>query len=194
MSNRSSLFLFILALVLSVFIIPHEADALDTETAPEILKYRIKAAYIFNFAKFIEWPEQAFKDKNQPFSIVIMGDKKHLQCFESLESRTIHGRKIDITYCTSPEKLTTQSCYILFVTDQPLSRGCQSFLTNNSRPILTIGNSAHFIQAGGMIAFVQRDNKIRFAINQSKARQNNLCISSRLLRLAEKTYTSEKKP
>ncbi|MFA7166337.1 MAG: YfiR family protein [Desulfoplanes sp.] len=194
MSNRSSLLLFILTLVLPVFSSPHTAKALDTETAPEILEYRIKAAYIFNFAKFIEWPEQAFRDKNQPFSIVIMGDKKYLQCFESLKSKTIHGRKINIKYCTSPEKLTTQSCHILFVTDQPFSQGCQSFLTNDSRQILTIGKSAAFIHAGGMIAFIQRDNKIRFAINQSKARQNNLCISSRLLRLAEKTYTSEKKP
>jgi len=193
MRNHSSIFLFILVLVLSVFITSHAAEALDTETTPEILEYRIKAAYIFNFAKFIEWPEQAFRDKNQPLSIVIVGDKKHLQCFESLESKTIHGRKIDITYCTSPEKLTAKSCHILFVTDQPLSRGCQSFLSNDSRPILTIGKSAAFIHAGGMIAFVQRDNKIRFAINQSKARQNNLCISSRLLKLAEKTYTSEKK-
>lgn len=192
MRDRSSLFLFILVLLLPVFIAPYAADALDTETVPEILEYRIKAAYIFNFAKFIVWPEQTFRDENHPFSIVVVEDNTtHLRYFETLNAKTIQGRKINITCCTSPEKLTAKSCQILFITNLSHALKWQSFLANDCRPILTIGESPEFIHAGGMIAFVQRDNKIRFTINQRRAMQNNIGISSRLLKLAEKMYTPE---
>ena len=142
----------------------------------------IKAAYIFNFLRFVEWPEVPTN-----FDVCVLNPKKsYMSPFEALESQTLGGRKLMIEYLKA-EELPTQlkQCHVLFVTDN--DDGDQAMALNYSKdlPILTIGESSDFLENGGMVYLANRNNKIRFDISLDPVEQSDLRITSRILRLAD---------
>ena len=147
--------------------------------APAPSEYQLKAAFLFNFAKFVEWPQQSFTDEKSEFIIGILGDNP----FGDDLSRTVDGKKIS-EHPIRVQKFEAAEdikCHILFISSSEKKRLAEIFAKIKGNPILTVGEAEQFIQTGGIINFVHVDNKIRFQINdearQSHASQNQFQVA-----------------
>jgi hypothetical protein len=146
-------------------------------------EYQLKAAFLFNFAKFIDWPPEAFADLKSPFIIGILGDNPFGRELE----QTVAGKKINdhsITIQTFRAGTEATNCHILFISTSEKSRLPEIFGNLHGASVLTVSETERFIETGGMVNFVQATNKIRFQINDDAAKAARLKISSRLLSLA----------
>lgn len=162
----TALFITIIGVVL---LLPPDAHSADNEK-----EYRLKAAFIFNFSKFISWPES---DKSN-FTICINGPENTYQIFKDvLTGKKHNNREISIAQIDSTEQLA--ECSILF------SASHSTITPQQSPGLLTIGESDEYIQQGGLIRFYSQTGKLRFEINQQSATEAGLNISSKLLRLAK---------
>ena len=155
--------------------------ALSPSKADSLKEYQIKAAFIYNFIKFIEWPNQNTFDT---FNICILGKDPFGEAIDILKGKRVKGWKIKILRMNSLEK--AESCQVIFISPSEASslKEILSFFKN--KPILTISEIPGFIEKGGIINFIIINNKIRFEINDKVAREGGLKISSKLLRLARK--------
>ena len=150
--------------------------------SPASQEYQVKAGFLFNFAKFIEWPADAFKDANNFLIIGIIGRDPFGDALDVLEQKSIADRKILIRRFASVEDL--QRCHILFISNSEKENLPNIFKAIRKWHILTVGEMKGFPQSGGMINFILVDNKIQFEINVDAAQRANLRISSQLLKLA----------
>jgi len=153
-----------------------------THTA-ELPEYDLKAAFLFNFIQFVEWPEKAFASPNAPLVIGIYGsDPFGASLDRIIRGETIKGHRLTIKHFRRPEEL--KGCQVLFICKSETSRIEEAISLVRGSGILTVGDSDHFVARGGIIGFVMLDNNVRFQINPSTAHREELLISSKLLRLA----------
>lgn len=144
-------------------------------------EYDIKAAYLVNFAKYVEWPAAAFPDEDSPFMIGILGANPFGDTLAGLaRDQEVNGRRMVIAQ--SDELETLASCHILFTSGTP---DLSALATS---PTLTVGEQKGFTEMGGIVNFVIVETKVRFEISVKAARQHNLKVSSRLLKLATKVH------
>jgi hypothetical protein len=146
-------------------------------------EYQIKAAFLFNFAKFVQWPPAAFAGMTSPIVIGILGENP----FHDDLARTIRNKSIDehplvIKEFRSPTEAT--NCHILFISTSEKNRLPEIFKGLKGASVLTVGEMDHFTESGGMINFVLMGKKIRFQINHDEATRAGLKISSKLMSLA----------
>ena len=159
------------------------AQASDSSDSSE---YLIKAGFIYNFAKFVEWPSAAFAQPDSPIVIGILGTDP----FGNLIDRIIENKRIGarglvvkrLKWSTDLKDL--KECKILFVGASEKAHLDDLVQIVKSLPILTVGETPGFAERGGVIRFVLEDNRVRFEINVEAAHQADLTISSRLLTLA----------
>ncbi len=172
-----------LALALTAFIFGVLLQpALGAEATKE---YQLKAAFLYNFAKFVEWPSDAFPKSDSPIIIGIVGGNPFGADLEkTIKDRTINGHPIKI--CLISERETNFVAQVLFIA------AAEDRLVDNvlrcaaNRPVLTVGESDKFIQRGGLINFVFEADKVRFEINAEAAGRAGLHISANLQKLAKK--------
>ena len=145
-------------------------------------EYEIKAAFIYNFAKFVEWPENKFKDPKAPVVLGILGSSPIGAALESLKNKTVRGRRLTIQPVAAPKNLS--QCHMLYICKSEKSDLKRIIEHLGSQSILTISDIQDFNKTGGHINLVIRHNKIRFIINSVAAKKANLKISSRLLKLS----------
>ena len=153
------------------------ALAVPTARAQEpTLEYQVKAAYLYNFVKFVEWPAGALSGS---LTICIAGRNPFSDALDDLvRGESIDGHAIGARVALAPRP----GCNVVFV---PHDVPAAEFLrAARAAPVLTVGESADFIAQGGMINFVRDAGMIRFEIDQEAATRVGLQISSRLLRLA----------
>jgi YfiR/HmsC-like len=147
-------------------------------------EYEIKAAFLFHFAQFVEWPEETFKDAGSPLIFCTLGeDPFHGALDVSLNGKTIDARSLRVLHLKPSQSV--QVCQVLFLgaAENKLIPAAMSEL--KGKPVLTVGETEHFVLDGGMIGFSLDENKIRFAINLQAAGKAKLKISSKLLSLAK---------
>ena len=165
------------AALLLVLDVSARADGVSRE-------YQLKAAFVFNFSQFIEWPEEAFASKDSPFVVTIVGQDPFAGAIEqAMAGKSVGTHPVVIKHVDAIAKF--DRCQILFVPateDQSIVNVLRRVIANS--PVLTVGESDAFIQSGGAIRFYTEDNKIRFEVNQEAAASARLKISSKLLRLA----------
>jgi hypothetical protein len=147
-------------------------------------EYQVKAAFLFNFSQFVQWPPAAFPGMQSPLVIGIIGDDP----FGDYLDQLVRGEKVNhhplvVQRFRRVEEIKT--CHILFVSQSEARRWDQILPRLKGRTILTVGDVEGFAQREGMICFVTEKNKVRFIINVEAARAANLTISSKLLRVAE---------
>ena len=146
-------------------------------------EYQVKAKFLYNFARFVTWPPGRFADKNTPITIAIIGnDPFGIDIDKTVEGKRIHGRGIEIRHSQNID--TLEFCHILYIGVDEKTQLKKVLTQVKDRSILTVGESAEFLQAGGIINFVLRDNKVRFEINLEMARRSRIWISAQLLKLA----------
>lgn len=144
-------------------------------------EYQVKAVYLFNFAKFIEWPADAAK--RESFDICVLGRDP----FGPVLDSTLTGEKIDnlqplVRRISSVREAS--NCEILFISSSEGARIKQILGSVEKRGVLTVSELPEFNNGGGMIQFVVQDNKIRFSVNLTAAEKAGLTISSQLLKVA----------
>jgi hypothetical protein len=143
---------------------------------------RLKAAFLFNFAKFVEWPAESFAERTSPFIIGVLDNSE----FAGELEKTVLAKKIDehpINVRLFRTAADIGDCHILFVTAEN-KRPSEVIRRLEGKPILTVGESERFLEAGGMITFLSENQKIRFQINHEVAKAARLSVSSKLLSLA----------
>ena len=149
-------------------------------------EYELKAAFLYNFAKFVEWPAGAFANESSPLAIGIIGANPFGETLErTVRNKSIGGHPLVVRPSVAPEEW--KHCQILFVSSSEGRRLWEILEDLRGAPVLTVGESGHFIDNGGMIDFVIEGQKIRFEINRHAASAAGLKISSKLLSLAVKT-------
>lgn len=146
-------------------------------------EYQLKAAFLYNFAKFVDWPPAAFADDKSPFVIGVLGASP----FGNTLEQTVAGKKLnDRTIVVQAFHAVTEvtNCHILFICNSEEKNLTETLGKLNGRMILTVGETDRFIEAGGMVNFTREASKIRFQINNEVAKTARLKISSKLLSLA----------
>ncbi len=149
-------------------------------------EYQLKAAFLYNFAKFVEWPPEAFPDPATPFTIGIIGQDPFSGDLErTVKAKTARGHPFAIKQIKSLSELKT--CQILFVCASERKRLPDILTALGDASVLTVSELERFMQSGGMINFLMEGHKVRFEINDAAARRVGLRISSKLLSLAGRT-------
>lgn len=178
---------FIFAVLLSafpVFGIAGEA------ASPE---YRVKAALLYNFARFVEWPKSAFPaagedgDGNGEIALYILGKSPFGNAIDLIRGKKVMGRTLSVRHIVDVDALNVRgpkSPHILFICGSETKKLPAIFARLQAHPVLTVSDLAKFAKAGGMIGLVKAGGKVRFEINTAAAAGAGLKISSRLLKIA----------
>ncbi|MEE8058075.1 MAG: YfiR family protein [Pseudomonadales bacterium] len=175
-----------LALCLLVFFVMPGLALADDVTSRE---YKIKAAYLYNLIKFIHWPTRTSRQSSSQddipqlaTSICVYGKNPFSQHLNKLTTRQAKGRPIEISYIKKEEKLPR--CDIVFIAkDSQFPTEILNELFK--QPLLTVGESRSFLNSGGIIGLVVKNNKVQLQINLTQAKTIGFEISGNLLEIAK---------
>jgi hypothetical protein len=174
--RRRAIGLFTLLFTLIILSINGLAQDQPTE-------YQIKAAFLFNFAKFVDWPPESFPTTNSPIIIGVVGKNVFGNDLENvIRDKTVNNRRFQFVAVKSAAEAT--NCHILFISPSEKDNLKKIVDSLHNASVLTVSETDQFLQAGGMINFMIEDKKIRFQISDEAARKAGLRISSKLLSLA----------
>lgn len=152
---------------------------------PKYSEYEVKAAYIVNFTKFVNWPKEAFHSDNSPFIIGIYGKDPLGRILQRmLADKRIYGRIPIIKIFTKPEEIST--CNILFFSGVNRQEMLEALKRVKGKNVLTVGdNISEFCESGGMINFTHQYSKHRFEVNPNATERENIKISPKLMALSK---------
>jgi hypothetical protein len=153
--------------------------------AAQGVEYEVKAAFLYNFSKFVEWPPESLTP-DAPFRICLLHDDP----FGGRLERTVAGDTVDghpIVVERVPVDIGQTSCHILFVPRSQAARVQALVRALGRDPVLTVGESPGFLAAGGIINLVVEGGHVRFDVNVDGGAARGLRISSKLLRVARNT-------
>ena len=146
-------------------------------------EYQVKAAFLYNFAKFVEWPPGSFADRAAPLRICVLGQDPFGEELRNIASdKIINGRRLVVDEVA--DLMAARSCHILFIASSKKAEMKQIIESLRGADVLTVGDTKGFAKMGGMINLVLDDDRVRFEVNQTAAEQTGLRISFKLLRVA----------
>jgi hypothetical protein len=172
---------FIFALILALPLAGH-GQAADTQPT----EYQLKAAYLYHFAQFVDWPPAAFAQANAPLIIGVLGENpfgKDLP--HTVEGKVLSNHPLIVQEYHSLAEMTN-NCQILFISSSEKKRLPEIFAALKGTSVLTVSEVDHFTENGGMINFVLESERIRFQINETTVEKAGLKMSFKLLNLASK--------
>lgn len=147
-------------------------------------EYDLKAAFLFHFAQFVEWPVEALPNKNTPLTIGILGGDPFGKTLDAMvANEAVRGHKLVVRRFR--EVGETDSCQILFISSSEDGRLGPILSHLKGRSILTVGEGKGFAQRSGIVGFILSDRRLRLAVNLAAANASRLTISSKLLRQSE---------
>lgn len=158
------------------------AGALAAQAQAPPLEYQVKASYLYNFVRFITWPEDVFARDNH-FNLCVVGAERFGGALDAIPGERVEGREIAIRRIKDVTQARSARCHLLFIAAD--GQGMRPD-TAGARGMLTVGETPGFLEQGGVINLIDAHGRIRFEINQQAARDAGLTISSRLLSLAQK--------
>jgi len=146
-------------------------------------EYQIKAAYLYNFAKFVDWPQESFTDGQSPLVIGVFGQNPFGTGLEAIaKAHQINGRPIVVKTITTAKDIA--GVHLLFLGSAEDDHVAEILSALAGTSVLTVGESDKFMAAGGMVNFVREADKVRFAINEDAVEHHGMKISAQLLKLA----------
>ena len=155
--------------------------ASGAELAPG--EYEVKAAFLYNFAKFVEWPPEGWPAWKEGFVITILGDDPFGATIDdTLQGKTVDNRRVMVRRARRPEDVG--STQILFISDSEGEELSRVLKRLEGAAILTVGQMDQFAERGGVIRFRMEKSRVRLEINPAAAERAKLKISSELLKLA----------
>jgi len=189
---------YILSLTLfSLVLVAAPRVRADSEKSKE---YQIKAAFLYNFINFVDWPKEKVEDNDNLITIGIIGKDPFKQAFEPLKNKQAKGKKVVIKRFISFKESTLSTdqvgairkCHSLFVCRSEKEQLEKIINLVKDYNVLIVGDMPDFLEPGGMINFVIEDKKVRFEINNAIAKQAKLNIRSKLLRLAKRVVEEDR--
>jgi hypothetical protein len=156
--------------------------------ANELSEYQLKAAFLANFAKFVEWPTHSFPDGAAPVFVGVVGDDPFGRDIDdTVKGRTLQGHPMAVKRVDWRDDLTR--FHILYVSASEKRRLADILRQVESASVLTVSDIDGFCGAGGIIGFVTANERIRFEVNVDVGQRRGLKISSKLLSLAMNVHT-----
>ena len=174
---------FLCWLVMTALVLAPTNRCPAQEDAVTGLEYQVKAGFVYNFAKFIRWPEAAFERDDQPLVLCIGSKDPVCDIFFSLDEKPVRGRRIKVKRW-SPED-NQSKCHILFLGAMDVGAVHQALASLHEKYLLTVGESEGFLQSGGIINFISKGNRLRFEVNLDAAEAAGLKLSAQILMSAE---------
>jgi hypothetical protein len=169
----------LLAMVLTLMVFAVVAKA---ESAPS--ESQVKAAFLLNFPKYVEWPAAAFAATNSPLVVVILGNPGMAEEFAKMSAdKTVNGRSLVLS-TEPPTADDPKGCHILFISTTT-RRPTEILAGLKGRSVLTVGDDEKFLEQGGMIRLARREQNVRLQVQLAAAQQAQLKISSKLLSIAD---------
>lgn len=143
--------------------------------------YQVKAAYLYNFGRFVEWP--AVTAKGDSFTVCVLGQDPFGAALDStLAGQSIAGKSVAARRISTPQE--SSSCQILFLSSSEDARLPKIMESLDKAPVLTVSDIPGFSQRGGMIQFVLDGSRVRFEVNLAATQKAGLNLSSELLKVA----------
>ena len=180
MEKRSFTYLLIVVGFLLLSVLPAQAGE------REVAEYEVKAAFLYNFARFTEWPAGSFADDQAPLTLCVLGDNPFGKASNPIQSKTVKNRPVAFREVLVADE--AGGCHVLFISASEQPHVDAILQTLGKRSVLTVSDMKRFTLSGGMISFVMVDDKIRFEINNGAAKRAGLKISSQILKLASTVY------
>lgn len=150
---------------------------------PPLSEYQVKAAFLINFPKYVNWPAETFAETNSPIVIAVLGETKMTEEIQKLlAGRTVNGRGIVLKRLASVEG--TGVCHILFIPAAELRRSPDVLAKLKDLSVLTVGENDDFLESGGIINLARRDQRIALEVNLVAANEARIKVSSKLLSVA----------
>lgn len=167
-------------ILLLFFLFSMSAVSAQSGALPE---NKLKAVFLYNFTRFIDWPAEAFYSSNAPFVIGIIGNDPFGNYIEeAVAGENISGHPIIVKRFQNVKDV---ACHILYINSNDPETTREILSTLSNRSILTVSDQKNFVKWGGMVRFFSEENKIRLQINNSAAKAAQLNISSKLLAVAQ---------
>jgi YfiR/HmsC-like len=158
-------------------------------SAQQANEYLVKAAFIYNFAKFTTWPDSAFADPAAPVTLCIVGKHDFGDAFNTVQGKSVGGRSVIVRYLNTFRN--KDQCQVVYVAESERSRLTRILTASRSAHALTVSEIDGFAERCGMIRMVRDGNdRISFEINPKAAEEAGLKFSSRLLNLARRLVDS----
>ena len=152
-----------------------------SKNAAEV-EYEVKAAFIHNFTKFIEWPSEAFENRDSPLRIGILGTGPIDGPLMNLNGKKIQKRVLEISRFENLKEANQH--HVIFINPSERERVQSILVALKDTGVLTIGDMPDFAEQCGVINFYLKNGKVRFEVNIAASRREKLKISSKLLRLS----------
>src|SRR6186713_1533020 len=147
-------------------------------------EYQVKAAYLFNFGQFVEWPSEVWTTPDAPFAICVVGDDPFGRTLDDVvRGESVNGHPLVVRRHKDHKEAT--GCNILFIARSEAARLDDALVAVKGRHVLTVTDIDGADRAGAIIVLVSENNRVRMRINVAAAKTNRLVISSKLLRPAE---------
>ena len=178
-------------IILAVLVCAHIVAAPNAHAQDALPEYQIKAAYLFNFLKFVEYPNESFMDPLAPIVIGVIGDDPFGNALPQVViGKTVQGRDLVIHVYRIGEDL--RGAHILFISASERKRLPMILSSLRGSSVLTVADTEGFLEAGGMIQFLSENDRVRFAINVDATSRAKLKMSSKLLSLARAVGANSK--
>jgi len=145
--------------------------------------FQVKAAYLYNFGRFVEWPTKVTAAQGEPFTVCVLGQDPFGPTLDAtLAGERIGGRSVVARRISSPQE--SEHCQILFLSPTEGSHVSKIIEVVDKKAVLTVSDMPQFAERGGMIQFVLDGNRVRFEVNLTATQHAGLTLSSELLKVA----------
>jgi len=179
--RQHNFFIFFLLFLSVIGIGTFRVSAGNLQPAAQV-EYKVKAAFLLNFAKFITWPEQSSVEEDQPFSMCVLGEDPFGPSLAGIETRSVRGKKIKLRYIGDTGQAT--GCRLLFVSRSEKERLGDILAALQGTGVVTVSDIQGFAALGGSIEFITRGNRLSFIINLAQANKQGVHMNASLLNLA----------
>lgn len=146
-------------------------------------EYKIKAGYIYNFARFIKWPEESFKTHPSSFLLCLVEGDPFGNQFKRVEGKSITGKKLTVKRLKINDNL--KQCQILFIPAAEITHMSSIIKSLENSHVLTVGDVRDFYQVGGMVGLIKKGDQVKLEINLGATKKKDLHINAKLLEIAK---------
>ena len=143
----------------------------------------VKAAFLFNFIKFVEWPDSVFGSPEDPYLVSMVGNDSIEEALMGINGKTVSGRRVVVRKV--PGLSSLERCHILFVGESERGKVDQVLGAVKKWPVLTVADIEGFARRGGTIGFIREGNRVKFEINDESAEKAGLKLNAKLLYLGK---------
>jgi hypothetical protein len=149
-------------------------------------EYQVKAAFIFNFAKYVDWPPESFPSKDSPVTLCIIGRDPFGAALATIEGRNVHGRPLRIRRSVAADD--AGGCHIAYLSESEERRIPGILKAIGTQPVLTMSDVEGFAESGGSVGLFVAEERLQFDANFTALQRANLKASAQALKLARTVF------